>query len=168
MAEKQQNLNLPQQFGDAFTPENARQLMEKSNYYRQILGDDFVSRGFQQLGPQFFSILDAEISRNPEILANISATSGVRQPFNNGMEQVIPGLVNARLGTEAGNFRAGVSVPFVQGQDMTYRRMPEMYDVGYKTGLFGGNLDISGGVSPKQGSMPDTMYNIMARYTKKF
>lgn len=168
MAEKQKPFNLPQQFADAYTPENARQLMEKSNYYRQILGDDFVSRGFQQLGPQFFSILDAEISRNPDILANISATSGVRQPFNNGMEQVIPGLVNARLGTEAGNFRAGVSVPFVQGQDMTYRRMPEMYDVGYKTGLFGGNLDISGGVAPKQGNMPDTMYNIMARYTKKF
>ena len=168
MAEKQQNLNLSQQFADAYTPENTRQLMEKSNYYRQILGDDFVSRGFQQLGPQFFSILDAEISRNPDILANISATSGVRQPFNNGMEQVIPGLVNARLGTEAGNFRAGVSVPFVQGYDTKYRQAPTMYDVGYNTGLFGGNLDVSGGVVPKQGYMPDTMYNIMARYTKKF
>jgi len=162
------NVNLPQQFGDAFTPENARQLLEKSNYYRQILGDDFVSRGFQQLGPQFFSILDAEISRNPNIVANIAATSGIRQPFDNGMEQVIPSMANARLGTEIGNFRGGVSIPFVQGQDMTYRRMPEMYDVGYNTGLFGGNLDISGGVIPKQGYMPDTMYNIMARYTKKF
>ena len=168
MAEKQKQLNLPQQFADAYTPADARQLLEKSNYYRQVLGDEFVSRGFQQLGPQFFSILDAEISRNPNILANIAATSGVRQPFDNGMEQVIPGMANLRLGTEAGNFRAGASVPFVQGRDMTYRRAPAMYDVGYNTGLFGGNLDISGAVSPKEGYMPETMYNIMARYTKKF
>ena len=168
MAEKQKPFNLPQQFADAYTPTDARQLLEKSNYYRQVLGDEFVSRGFQELGPQFFSILDAEISRNPNILANIAATSGIRQPFDNGMEQVIPGLVNARLGTEAGNFRAGASVPFVQGRDATYRRGPAMYDVGYNTGLFGGNLDISGGVSPKEGYMPETMYNIMARYTKKF
>lgn len=168
MAEQQKPLNLPQQFANAYTPENAKQLMEKSNYYRQVLGDEFVSRGFQQLGPQFFSILDAEISRNPNILANIAATSGVRQPFDNGLEQVIPGLVNARLGTEVGNFRAGASVPFIQGPDTTYRRGPAMYDVGYKTGLFGGNFDISGAVSPKEGYMPETMYNIMARYTKKF
>jgi hypothetical protein len=168
MADKQNNLNIPQQFADAYTPDNARQLLEKSNYYRQILGDEFVSRGFQQLGPQFFSILDAEISRNPNILANVSATSGIRQPFDNGMEQVMPGMANARLGTEVGNFRAGVSVPFVQGQDTTYRRMPTTYDVGYNTGLFGGNLNVSGAVTPKEGYMPQSMYNIMARYTKQF
>ena len=168
MADKRDNLNLPQQFADASSPENARQLLEKSNYYRQILGDEFVSRGFQQLGPQFFSILDAEISRNPNILANLSATSGQRSPNSQYGEFDMPGMANARLGAEAGNFRAGVSVPFVQGQDTTYRRMPASYDVGYNTGLFGGNLDLTAGVTPKEGYMPQTMYNIMARYNKSF
>jgi hypothetical protein len=168
MADKQENFNIPQQFADAYTPENARQLMEKSNYYRQILGDDFVSRGFQQLGPQFFTILDTEISRNPNILANLSASSGMRSPNFKYGEPDMPGMANARVGTNIDNFRAGVSVPFIQGQDTTYRRMPATYDVGYNTGLFGGNLDVSGGVTPKEGYMPQTMYNLIARYTKKF
>ena len=168
MAEKQKPYNLPQQFATSYTPSSATDLLEKSNYYRQVLGDAFVSRGFQQLGPQFFTILDAELSRNPNLLASIAATSGLQQPFDNGMEQAMPGMVDARLGTEIGNFRAGTSMPFVQGRDTTYRRGPAMYDVGYTTGLFGGNFDISGKLVPKEGTMPESMYNIMARYTKKF
>ena len=101
-------------------------------------------------------------------MASLAATSGMYQANDNGLEQAIPGLVDTRLGTEAGNFRAGASIPFVQGRDSTYRRGPAMYDVGYNTGLFGGNFDISGKIAPKEGTMPESMYNIMARYTKKF
>ena len=169
MADKKQNVNIPQQFSGASLPETAKELLAKSDFYRQLLGDAFVSQGFQQMGPQFFSILDAEISRNPNILANISATSGQYIPVSQtGLETPTTGMANARIGTEIGNFRAGASVPFIQGQDNVYRRMPAMYDAGYNTGLFGGNLDISGSVMPKEGYMPETMYNIMARYTKQF
>jgi hypothetical protein len=165
---KEDIVNIPQEFSTALIDQNTRDLLAKSTFYRQVFGDEFVSNGFQQLGSQFFTLLDAQLSKNPDILANISATSGMYKPFDNGLEVKTQGLANARLGAEANNFRAGVSVPFVQGQDMTYRRMPAMYDVGYNTGLFGGNLDISGGIVPKEGNMPNTMYNIMARYTKKF
>jgi hypothetical protein len=168
MADKQANLNIPQEFNTASLNDTAKDLLNKSNFYRQYFGDDFISNGFQQMGPKFFSILDAEVSRNPDILANISATSGMYKPDIYNPQSTMPGMVNARLGTEAGNFRAGVSVPFVQGMDQTYRRMPTTYDVGYNTGLFGGNLDVTGGITPKEGMMPQSMYNIMARYTKQF
>jgi hypothetical protein len=168
MADKEPSFNIPQEFNTASLNDTAKDLLTKSNFYRQYFGDDFVSSGFRQMGPQFFSLLDAEVSRNPNILANISATSGMYKPDLMGQEPRMPGMVNARLGTEAGNFRAGASVPFVQGMDQAYRRMPTTYDVGYNTGLFGGNLDITGGITPKEGMMPRSMYNIMARYSKTF
>lgn len=168
MPKQNTELNIPKEFSGASLNETAKELLQKSNAYRQLFGDEFVSQGFQQLGPQFFTLLDAELSRNPNIMANISATSGMYNPDIMAQEAKMPGMVNARLGTELGNFRAGASVPFVQGMDTTYRRMPATYDVGYNTGLFGGNLDLSAGVTPKEGYMPQTMYNVMARYTKEF
>jgi hypothetical protein len=168
MAEQQKPFNIPKEFSAATLNESTKDLLDKSNFYRQYFGNDFVSQGFNALGPQFFTLLDAEISRNPNILASLAATSGVYKPFEDGLEMRTQGLANARLGAEINNFRAGASLPFVQGQDMTYRRMPATYDVGYNTGLFGGNLDISGALTPKEGPMPQSMYNIMARYTKKF
>ena len=168
MPKKAEELNIPKEFSGATLNETAKDLLAKSNTYRQLFGDEFVSQGFQQLGPQFFTLLDAELSRNPNILANISATSGMYNPDVFAPQAAMPGMANARLGTELNNFRAGVSVPFVQGPDTTYRRMPMTYDVGYNTGLFGGNLDLSAGITPKEGYMPQTAYNIMARYNKTF
>ena len=152
--------------------ERAQETIEREQFYRNYFGNEFMSSGFQSMGPQFLKLLDAEVKNNPQLQAQLQSTSGIYKPFDNGLETRLQGLTIPRVGAQApvsgGTVSGGVTVPFFQGRDMTYRRMPAIYDVGYQTGLFGGDLNLRAGVAPKEGLMPETMYNIMARYTKKF
>lgn len=147
----------------------AREFSQKDNYFRQLLGDDIVDRGMNQYGPQFFTLLEQQISQNPNLTASLQGTSGQLAPSQLGMPVMnMPTAFNARLGAEQDGLRGGVSTMLVKMPDGSFKQLPRTYDVGYNTDVLGGNLDIGGAVVPKDGQMPKTMYNIQARYNKKF
>ena len=147
----------------------AREFSQKNAYYRRILGDSIIDNGIQQYGPQFFTLLEQQLSQNPNIALSVQGSSGNFIPAQNGMDVMnTPAALNARLGMEQNGVRGGVSTMLVRMPDGSVRPMPKAYDVGYNTNAFGGNIDIGGTVVPKDGQMPKTMYNIQARYNKQF
>jgi hypothetical protein len=147
----------------------AKEFAQKNAYFRQVLGDEIIDRGMQQYGPQFFTLLEQQLSQNPNIGVQLQGTSGQMMPVPLGAEPMIsPTMLNARLGMEQDGLRGGVSNLLVKMPDGSFKSMPRMYDVGYNTNVLGGNLDVGAGYVPKDGQMPKSMYNINARYTKKF
>ena len=148
----------------------AKEYAQKNSYFRQVLGDDIIDRGMQQYGPQFFTLLEQQFSQNPEIALRLQGTSGQMMPTTPvGLDPIItPAMLNARLGIEQDGIRGGVSNMLVKMPDGSFKSMPRMYDVGYNTNVLGGNLDVGASYAPKDGQMPKPMYNIQARYNKKF
>lgn len=157
---------------------SAADLLQKQKFYSELFGADFVNKGINQYGSGFLNVLQREVAANPNILTGILGTAQQFVPFANS-GQFIPeqgvmnkGIVNVkavpRANTDVGQFRAGAGKTYVQLPDGRYIETPAMYEAGYRTGLFGGNLDIQGNLIPKSGQMPQSVYNIMARYTKPF
>ena len=157
---------------------SAADLLQKQKFYSDLFGAEFVNKGVNQYGSGFLNVLQREVANNPNILQGILGTARQFVPFANS-GQFIPeqgvmnkGIVNVkavpRVNTDVGQFRAGAGKTYVQLPDGRYIETPTMYEAGYRTGLFGGNLDIQGNLIPKSGQMPESVYNIMARYTKPF
>lgn len=147
----------------------AREYAQKNQYFRQLLGDNIIDQGMQQYGPEFFTLLEQQISQNPDIALRLQGTSGQQMPTQLGLNPMnTPAMFNARLGAEQEGLRGGVSTMLVQMPDGSYKQMPRMYDAGYNTNAMGGNVDIGANFVPKEGQMPKSMYNIQARYNKKF
>jgi hypothetical protein len=147
----------------------AREFSQKNQYFRQLLGDNIIDQGMQQYGPEFFTLLEQQISQNPNLTATLQGSTGQFMPMQNGMQSMnMPAMLNARLGADQEGLRGGVSTMLVQMPDGSYKQMPRMYDAGYNTNAMGGNIDIGANFVPKDGQMPKSMYNIQARYNKKF
>ena len=147
----------------------AREFSQKNQYFRQLLGDNIIDQGMQQYGPEFFTLLEKQISQNPNLTATLQGSTGQFMPMQNGMQAMnMPAMLNARLGADQEGLRGGVSTMLVQMPDGSYKQMPRMYDAGYNTNAMGGNVDIGANFVPKDGQMPKSMYNIQARYNKKF
>lgn len=145
----------------------AQEYKTKDSYYRNLLGNDFVEEGLRDYGPQFFTLVEQELQKNPNIVASLHGSSGNFILPQNGLAAgVTPVALNARLGIEQNGLRGGVSTGIAKTPS-SYMQMPTMYDVGYNTNLFGGNLDIGAGYSPKTNISP-TSYNIQAMYKKQF
>jgi hypothetical protein len=152
-----------------FVSQIAKEFAEKDSYFRQVLGDDIINQGMQQYGFDFFKLLDQQLIQNPNINLQVQGNSGQLAPSQLGLNQMSsPAMVNARLGIEQDGLRAGVNNVLVQMPDGSIKSMPKMYDAGYNTNLLGGVLDIGAGYVPKDEKIPKSMYNINARYTKKF
>ena len=157
---------------------NAADLLQKQKFYSDLFGADFVNKGVNQYGSGFLNVLQREVAANPNILTAMLGTASQFVPFaNSGRFMPEQGMMNKgivnikavpRVNTDVGQFRAGAGKTYVQLPDGRYIETPTMYEAGYRTGLFGGNLDIQGNLVPKSGQMPESVYNIMARYTKPF
>ena len=148
----------------------AREFSQKDAYYRQVLGDQIIDQGLGAYGPQFFTLLEQQLSTNPNVSLAVQGKSGQFMPTQQTNLQAMnsPAMLNARLGVEQNGLRGGLNTVLVQMPDGSIKQMPRMYDVGYNTDVLGGNLDVGAGYVPKEGQMPKSMYNIQARYKKSF
>ena len=146
--------------------ESIAQMIARQQYYKSILGDSSQ----QRMNPQMLTLVDRQISDDPRIRATFMSPQA---RFVEGMGyQTPPPSLMGRLGLESdalgGQVRAGAQTMAVQFPDGTVRIMPRTFDVGYRTPFMGGSLDVGGSVTPKEGLMPETMYNLQARYRKTF
>jgi len=87
---------------------------------------------------------------------NVQLPNGQIAPF-------MPEMMQGRMGYQGDNLRAGASGVMVRMPDGTIKMMPGGIDAGYNADLGNNsNLDIGGMYGPRG------MFNVNARYTKKF
>lgn len=152
------NLNMLRHFAEYMTPEERRKMM--------LMGGD-VEPDFatqvailnQQDGGQY-----AMPSRQSPFQGMVQGTSGgYNMPMPNGqIAEFTPDTLMARGGYQGDNLRAGVNGVMVRMPDGSVQIMPGL-DAGYNADLGNNsNLDIGGMYGPRG------MFNVNARYTKKF
>lgn len=146
----------------------AKEFAQKDAYYRQVLGDVIVDNGMATYGPQFFTLIEQQLSQNPNITASLQGNSGQLQNQLGVGPVNTPAMVNARLGIENNSLRGGVNMAVVRMPNGSYMQIPRTYDVGYNSNALGGNVDIGATYTPKTEQMPKAMYGVQARYTKQF
>lgn len=153
------NLNMLRYLSENLTPEERRKMM--------LMGGDVepdfatqVAMLNQQGDDQY-----AMPSRQSPFQGMVQGGSGgynVQLP-NGQTVPFMPEALMARGGYQGDNLRAGASGVMVRMPDGTIKMMPGGIDAGYNTDLGnGGNFDIGGTYSPRG------MFNVNARYTKKF
>jgi len=87
---------------------------------------------------------------------NVQLPDGQTVPF-------MPEMMQGRMGYQGDNLRAGASGQMIRLPDGTIKMMPVGIDAGYSTNLGNdSNLDIGGMYGPRG------MFNVNARYSKKF
>jgi hypothetical protein len=87
---------------------------------------------------------------------NVQLPNGQTVPF-------MPEMMQGRMGYQGDNLRAGVNGVMVRMPDGSVQMMPGGIDAGYNADLGNNsNLDIGGMYGPRG------MFNVNARYTKKF
>ena len=153
--------------GNIGDEDTAAGMLAKQRYLQAILGNVAPVGSQQRAAMPFF---DRQTSSDPNFSARFSAPTA---QFVEGIGfETPPPSVQGRLGIEGdvfnGQLRAGAQTMAVQMPDGTIRMMPRNFDIGYKTPLMGGQLDVGGNVTPKEGFMPQTMYGVQARFSKKF
>lgn len=152
----------------------AKEQLGQTQFYRRLLGDDVFNQGVAQYGERpFFKLLESRIGKNPEMVASLMGNSGQFMPDQNGMGPMASrGMLMPRFGVEGsagqGAYRAGVSLPMAQMQGDAYKSLPKTFDVGYSTPAFGGELNVGGAITPKNQMMKEAMYNLQARFNKRF
>ena len=152
----------------------AKEQLGQTQFFRRLLGDDVFNQGVAQYGEKpFFKLLESRIGKNPEMVASLMGNSGQFMQAQNGMGPMASkGMFMGRAGVEGelgdGRYRAGASLPVVQMPDGSYKSMPKTFDVGYSTPAFGGELNVGGAITPKDQMMKDAMYNLQARFNKRF
>ena len=147
------NLNMLRYSLENMTPEERRKLMaleESAN------NEDFMARE---------TMMGEQPSRQSPFQGMVMGNSGgynVQLP-NGQTVPFMPETLMARGGYQGDNLRAGVNGVMVRMPDGSVQMMPGGVDAGYNTDLGNGsNLDIGGMYGPRG------MFNVNARYTKKF
>ena len=135
------------------TPEERRKLLALE---ASANGEDFMVRQ---------AMMGEQPSRQSPFQGMVMGNSGgYNMKLPNGQTAAfMPEMLMARGGYQGDNLRAGASGVMVRMPDGTVQMMPGGIDAGYNTDLGnGGNLDIGGMYGPRG------MFNVNARYTKKF
>ena len=147
------NLNMLRYSLESMTPEERRKLLaleESAN------SEDFMMRQ---------TMMGEQPSRQSPFQGMVMGNSGgynVQLP-NGQTVPFMPETLMARGGYQGDNLRAGVNGVMVRMPDGSVQMMPGGIDAGYNTDLGNGsNLDIGGMYGPRG------MFNVNARYTKKF
>jgi hypothetical protein len=147
------NLNMLRYSLENMTPEERRKLLaleESAN------GEDFMTRQ---------AMMGEQPSRQSPFQGMVMGNSGgynVQLP-NGQVAPFMPEMMQGRMGYQGDNLRAGVNGVMVRMPDGSVQMMPSGIDAGYNTDLGnGGNLDIGGMYGPRG------MFNVNARYSKKF
>jgi len=147
------NLNMLRYSLENMTPEERRKLMaleESAN------NEDFMARE---------TMMGEQPSRQSPFQGMVMGNSGgynVQLP-NGQTVPFMPETLMARGGYQGDNLRAGASGVMVRMPDGSVQMMPGGVDVGYNADLGNNsNLDIGGMYGPRG------MFNVNARYTKKF
>jgi len=146
------NLNMLRYSLENMTPEERRKLLaleESAN------GEDFMTRQ---------AMMGEQPSRQSPFQGMVMGNSGGSMTdIPNAYPMMTPAMLMSRAGYQGDNLRAGASGVMVRMPDGTIKMMPGGIDAGYNTDLGnGGNLDIGGMYAPRG------MFNVNARYTKKF
>lgn len=152
------NLNMLRYLSENLTPEERRKMM-------LMAGDaepDFATQVAmlnQQDGGQY-AMPDRQSPFQASLMGN---SGGYNMQLPNGqVAPFMPETLMARGGYQGDNLRAGASGVMVRMPDGTVKMMPGL-DAGFNTNLGnGGNLDIGGMYGPRG------MFNVNARYSKKF
>jgi hypothetical protein len=147
------NLNMLRYSLESMTPEERRKLLaleESAN------SEDFMMRQ---------TMMGEQPSRQSPFQGMVMGNSGgynVQLP-NGQTVPFMPETLMARGGYQGDNLRAGVNGVMVRMPDGTIKMMPGGIDAGYNADLGNGsNLDIGGMYGPRG------MFNVNARYSKKF
>jgi hypothetical protein len=147
------NLNMLRYSLKDMTPEERRKLLaleESAN------SEDFMARQ---------AMMGEQPSRQSPFQGMVMGNSGGYnvQLLNGQTVSFMPETLMARGGYQGDNLRGGASGVMVRMPDGSVQIMPGGIDAGYNTDLGnGGNLDIGGMYGPRG------MFNVNARYTKKF
>ena len=147
------NLNMLRFSLEDMTPEERRKLF--------LLDQELNMSGDMGGRP---TMMGEQPSRQSPFQGMVQGTSGgYNMPMPNGqIAEFTPDTLMARGGYQGDNLRAGASGVMVRMPDGTIQMMPGL-DAGFNTNLGnGGNLDIGGMYGPRG------MFNVNARYTKKF
>ena len=148
------NLNMLRFSLEDMTPEERRKLF--------LLDQELNMSGDMGGRP---TMMGEQPSRQSPFQGMVQGTSGgynVQLP-NGQIVPFMPEMLMARGGYQGDNIRAGASGQMVRMPDGTIKMMPGGVDVGYNADLGNNsNLDIGGMYAPRG------MFNVNARYTKKF
>ena len=153
------NLNMLRYLSENLTPEERRKMM--------LMGGDAepdfatqVAMLNQQDGGQY-AMPDRQSPFQASLMGN---SGGYNMQLPNGqVAPFMPEMMQGRMGYQNDNLRAGASGMMVRMPDGTVKMMPVGLDAGYNTDLGnGGNFDIGGMYGPRG------MFNVNARYSKKF
>jgi hypothetical protein len=138
---------------ESMTPEERRKLLaleESAN------SEDFMMRQ---------TMMGEQPSRQSPFQGMVMGNSGgynVQLP-NGQTVPFMPEMMQGRMGYQGDNLRAGVNGVMVRMPDGSVQMMPGGIDAGYNADLGNNsNLDIGGMYGPRG------MFNVNARYTKKF
>ena len=146
------NLNMLRYSLESMTPEERRKLLALE-----------ASDAEQMMARE--TMMDEQPSRQSPFQGMVRGNSGgynVQLP-NGQIVPFMPEMLMARGGYQGDNIRAGASGQMVRMPDGTIKMMPGGVDVGYNADLGNNsNLDIGGMYGPRG------MFNVNARYTKKF
>ena len=153
------NLNMLRYLSENLTPEERRKLM--------LMGGDAEPDFATQV-----AMLNQQDGGQPEtpdrqmpfqgMVRGNSGGYNVQLP-NGQIVPFMPEMMQGRMGYQGDNLRAGASGVMVRMPDGTIKMMPGGVDAGYNTDLGNGsNLDIGGMYGPRG------MFNVNARYSKKF
>ena len=147
------NLNMLRYSLESMTPEERRKLLaleESAN------SEDFMMRQ---------TMMGEQPSRQSPFQGMVMGNSGgynVQLP-NGQTVPFMPEMMQGRMGYQGDNLRAGVNGVMVRMPDGSVQMMPGGIDAGYNADLGNNsNLDIGGMYGPRG------MFNVNARYTKKF
>ena len=153
------NLNMLRYLSENLTPEERRKMM--------LMGGDAepdfatqVAMLNQQAGGQY-AMPDRQSPFQASLMGN---SGGYNMQLPNGqIAEFTPETLMARGGYQGDNLRAGVNGVMVRMPDGTVKMMPGGIDAGYNADLGNNsNLDIGGMYGPRG------MFNVNARYSKKF
>ena len=153
------NLNMLRFSLEGMTPEERRKMLLMGGDVEPDIATQ-VAMLNQQGGGQY-AMPDRQSPFQASLMGN---SGGYNMQLPNGqVAPFMPETLMARGGYQGDNLRAGASGVMVRMPDGTIKMMPGGIDAGYNANLGNNsNLDIGGMYGPRG------MFNVNARYTKKF
>jgi hypothetical protein len=153
------NLNMLRHFAEYMTPEERRKMMLMGG----DVEPDFATQVamLNQQGKDQYATPDRQMPFQASLMGN---SGGYNVQLPNGQTiPFMPEMMQGRMGYQGDNLRAGALGQMVRLPDGTIKMMPIGLDAGYNADLGNSsNLDIGGMYGPRG------MFNVNARYSKKF